>query len=75
MGLHPNNNRTRQPTQPSFVSVAKIQSMLGTLKHAVQLAAIAMGRTKLIHEATAEDLQVTGHILMQWSCRCRHTHT
>ena len=51
------------PHSQALASVATTQSMLWTLNHAVELT--AMGRILLVHEATAEKLQFTGHISIQ----------
>ena len=51
------------PHSQALAGVAATQSMLWTLNHAVELT--AMGRILLIHEATAESLQLTGHTLKQ----------
>ncbi len=53
------------PHSQALASAAKMQLVLWTLKHSVELTAIAMGRILLVHEATAETLQFTVHITIQ----------
>ena len=42
------------PHSLALASAAKMQMVLWTLKHAVKLTAVAMGRILLIHEAAAD---------------------